>query len=274
MIRMTDPPPTAADRWAAGLDALAIPQHILDAAPTSPWGFDPATFGALADLAVARVEDSPSDAAARSALPSGGTVLDVGAGAGAAALRLHDRAGLLVAFDPSRPLLAAFSERAERLGIDHDVIVGSWPHDAEAAPVADVVTCHHVTYNVPDLGPFAVALDAHATSAVVVEMTVEHPLTWMAPLWKEVHGLDRPAAPTVDDALAVLAALGFHVAQTRWRRAYAVLGEHEQDEVAKLARRLCVGPDRHDEIAALLDIHRPPAEREVVTLSWAPTGRR
>jgi SAM-dependent methyltransferase len=263
---------TAQTRWAAGLAALAIPREILDAAPESPWGFDPATFAALADLAMGRDEDSPSDAVAREALPAGGSVLDVGAGAGAACLRLHDRAGRLVALDPSAALLAAFTERAERLGVDHVTITGSWPQAADQAPAADVVTCHHVTYNVPALGAFAVALDRSARARVVIEMTAVHPLTWMAPLWLAVHGIERPAGPTADDAVAVLTEQGFHVAQQRWARPYAALGEHEPGELERLARRLCVGPERHQELAPLLTAHPPPTTREVVTISWTPSG--
>ncbi len=60
--------------------------------------------------------------------------------------------------------------------------------------------------------------------------------------------------------------------QERWSRAYAALGEREPQPVEKLARRLCIGPERYDELAALLQVHRAPEAREVATLSWTPTS--
>ena len=44
-----------------------------------------------------------------------------------------------------------------------------WPDVASQAPPADVVVSSHVLYNVPDIGPFLVALHEHARRRVVVE---------------------------------------------------------------------------------------------------------
>ncbi|MBA2336288.1 MAG: SAM-dependent methyltransferase, partial [Acidimicrobiia bacterium] len=63
----------ALNRWQSGLQGWVIPPEILAAAPESPWGFPTAIFAKQADDAVARVEDTPSDAAARAALPAGGS---------------------------------------------------------------------------------------------------------------------------------------------------------------------------------------------------------
>src|SRR5829696_3409364 len=74
--------------WSEMLARWAIPDQLVAAAPVSPYFFDVAVFAVAADEAIARPDDTISDRAARDALPVGGTVLDVGAGAGAASLRL------------------------------------------------------------------------------------------------------------------------------------------------------------------------------------------
>src|SRR5215472_8886985 len=92
----------ANQRWAQMLSRWAIPEAIVASAPATPYFFHPQVFIDAADEALARTDDTPSDAAAREALPAGGTVLDVACGAGAASLRLHP--GRVVGVDPSAPL--------------------------------------------------------------------------------------------------------------------------------------------------------------------------
>src|SRR6059058_3684017 len=55
-------------RWADMLAEWAIPDELLQAAPASPFFFDPTVFIAAAEEALVRAEDSPSDAAARESL--------------------------------------------------------------------------------------------------------------------------------------------------------------------------------------------------------------
>jgi SAM-dependent methyltransferase len=263
---------SASTHWAQALATWAIPDELLARAPRSPWGFDPAVFRGLSEAALARAEDSPSDARARAALPVGGSLLDVGAGAGAASLRLHDAAGAITAVDPSTPLLDALSSAAEEVGVPVRTIAGSWPESADAAGRADVVVCHHVLYNVPDLAPFITALDRAARRLVVVELTDQHPLAWMHPLWLRLHDLERPTGPTADDALAVLAEVGISPEVERWHRSYA--GGHGLDHgsVERVAQRLCLPPARHDELRAALAAHPPPEGRDVITVWWAPAA--
>jgi hypothetical protein len=53
----------------------------------------------------------------------------------------------------------------------------------------------------------------------------------------------------------------------RWETESAFSGPDEE-LVAVTRRRLCVGPDRDDELRALLQRHRPPRRRAVATLWW------
>jgi SAM-dependent methyltransferase len=246
----------------------AIPDDLVAAAPRSPYFFDPVVFTEAADDAVRRNEDTLSDRVAREALPPGGEVLDVGVGAGAASLRLA--AGRVIGVDPSAVLLDAFSERAARLGIPHMAIQGAWPDVASRAPVADVAVCHHVAYNIADLASFAQALTEHTTMRVVLELTAVHPMSWLAPYWKALHDISQPECPIADDAIAVLAELGLVVHHERWRRRIQMIGESGDERLLRIARRLCLSPDRYDELRAQLVDVPPPLERDVVTIWWQP----
>ena len=248
------------------LEEWAVPDHILAGAPASPYYFDPQVFTDAADAALDRTEDTPSDRVAREALPPGGAVLDVGCGAGAASFRL--RPGRVVGVDQSGPLLEAFRQRAARLGIPAVTVEGRWPDAAAEVAEADVVVCHHVVYNVPDLVAFLRALDAAARARVVVELTAVHPMAWTAPYWQALHGLGRPDRPGAADAVAVMHELGFDVSYQRWERNYQMIGENADDAVTRTARRLCLPASRHDELRRLMAATPPPAQREVVTVWW------
>lgn len=259
---------TAAARWAEALAAWAVPQHILDAAPEGPWRFPPAVFAWTRERAAAeRAQVTASRRRALEALPEGGTVLDVGAGGGRASLPLAPPAGLVVTVDPSVELLAAFADAADREGIDHRSVQGQWPDTAGQVEACDVVVCHHVVYNVPDLVPFAQALTDHADRRVVVELTAEHPAMNLNDAWQQLHGLHRPTTPTADDAVAVLEEMGLHVHAERSERVNQA-GPDRAEVLAFARRRLCVGPERDAEIDALLGPEFESPLRRVVTLWW------
>ena len=257
---------TANTAWGRMLGDWAIPAEIRSAAPALPYFFDPQVFIGAADEAISRNNDTPSDTQAREALPAEGTVLDVACGAGAASLRLHP--ARVIGVDPSAPLLAAFTEQASRLGIQPAIVEGTWPEAEGHTPAADVVVCHHVFYNVADLAPFASALTGHARHRVVVELTAVHPLAWLGPYWKALHGVDQPERPTAEDAVAVLAELGYDVRAQRWARRYQMTGESDDEGLLRIAHRLCLPADRHGELRRLLTEVPPPTEREVVTVWW------
>ena len=168
-----------------------------------------------------RLAGTPSGASydlAWAALDPPGSVLDVGAGAGAASLPLLARATARTAVDGDAAMLALLAERATAQGVSVRCVLGSWPDAAPQVPAADVVTCHHVLYNVPGLAPFVTALTAHARRLVVTEMTATHPLITFNELWLRFHGLRRPDGPTATDVLRILVAMGLRPGRRRWRR--------------------------------------------------------
>ena len=263
-------------RWREQLEDWAIPEEILAAAPESPWGCPVGLFRSRALRAGTRPA-TPSNREAAQFLPAGGTVLDVGAGGGAASLPLAGVAGRLVAVDESPAMVAAFLAAAEAAGVPAQGVEGRWPEVAGRVAPADVVVCHHVLYNVADLDPFAEALTGHARRRVVAELTDRHPLVGLGPLWRRFHGLERPTGPGADDAVAALEALGLRLARQDWE-SQDRFGFDDLDElVAFTRRRLCLPADRDPEVAAaLLDEGTRQVDgvwvsgqpRRVTTLSW------
>jgi SAM-dependent methyltransferase len=263
----------AAQQWAEDLAAWEIPKAILDAAPESPWGFPPALFAReAAERAASPGTAGPSRDRAAEALAGEGSVLDVGSGGGAASLALVPLADLLVAVDQSEELLRSFSEAADRRGVVHHEVQGTWPDVAAEVDAADVVVCHHVLYNVADLVPFVMALTDHARRRVVVELTVQHPQVALNHLWQALHGLERPNGPTAQDARAVLVEAGLNIHAEEWERPSLWAGVERAERVAFARRRLCVGPERDAEIDALLGPDHEGPLRRAVTLWWDGGG--
>lgn len=256
----------SAQTWAEALASWAIPPEILAQAQEDPWAYPVSYFVRAAQEAVGT--ETPSIRRALGAMPVGGTVLDVGCGAGAASLPLAPPASALIGVDEHGGMLEAFAERAAALGIAHVEFQGRWPDIAADVGPADVVVCNHVLYNVPDIVGFAEALTNHARRRVVVEMTAEHPRAWMSPLWRELHRIERPLRPTADDAVAVLAAAGMPASVDRWTREFTINAVPFDELVAMVRVDLCMAPGRDAEIARALEHHPPPAERGIVTLWW------
>ena len=267
-------PATAAARWRRDLGSWAIPDEILAAAPENPWTFPVELF---VSRAVASTEHLTfSDEAAVVALAEGGSVLDVGCGAGGASMPLASKAGLLIGVDDVPDMLDAFLEQARRRGVQARPIRGRWPEAARHVPVADVAVCHHVAYNAPDLAVFAVALTEHARARVVVEMTTEHPMSRLNPLWARFHGITRPTRPTAMDAVAVLREAGLDVNWQQWDAPRPGGFRRKEDLVAWVRRLLCLPRERDPEVAQALaaDIVEDGGlyglpDRPVVTMWWA-----
>lgn len=264
------------DGWRRDLAAWAIPEEITAAVSESPWVLPRQVFARRADR-VRAAPAGPSFQRAWAALDPAGAVLDVGSGAGAACLPLLPRTTHLTAVDNDEGMLQRLSERVGLSPVGFTAVLGMWPEVAAQAGPADVVTCHHVLYNVPDLAPFVAALTSAARRVVVIETTREHPLVSLNALWLRFHGLRRPTGPTATDALAILDAMGLRPGHETWRRP----GGRDYGSFAEFVdvtrRRLCLPPERADEVAGALvesgiDPEHPvdlgSSGREVVTIWW------
>lgn len=262
----------AAERWRDDLARWAVPDEIIAAAPVSPWRFSPAVFARRAEQALTEDPDRPSRLRALEALPAGGSVLDVGVGGGAGSLPLVPPAAFVVGVDDAAGMLDAFAAAAERVGVAHREVDGTWPAVAGSVEPADVVVCHNVLYNVADLPPFVAALTDHARRRVVVELSATHPTSDLNPLWLALHGLERPTSPTAEDAIAVLEEMGLEVEYEAFERRWEPFGPDRDDRVARVRERLCVGPERDAEIEALLDrVAAGSPLRRSLAIWWDPS---
>ena len=261
---------TAAERWSQLLAEWAIPDEILAQAEVSPYVLPVARFVGRADDAV-RAPRGWSYERAASALTTGGSVLDVGSGAGAASLPLAQRIGedgLITAVDSREEMLEAFETLATQHPCRFQVVHGAWPQVAHEVAVHDVVVAHHVVYNVPDLVPFLSALTSHARIRVVVELPPRHPLSWANPLWERFWGLTRPTRPTSDDFVAVLEEMGLRdIVSYKWQRD-DVDHSTEDQRVALAAQRVCLPPARYDEVREALKSMDSIVPRGAVTVAW------
>ncbi len=266
-----------AQRWTEALAGWTIPPHIAGAATRDPWMLPVARFSGRADRAVSDPGGISFERAAEVLRSDPGSVLDVGAGAGAASLPLAPWATSMTAVDGKAPMLEAFAERAAAAGVEHDEVLGTWPEVAAEVAEHDVVVVHHVVYNVADIVPFLAALDAKAKRRVVLELPPHHPLSWMNPLWKMFHDLERPVAPIAGDLVEILSAMD--VADLR-AEYWANVGdrvaadgsdsESLEQRAELVAQRLCLPADREPDVAAALADIDPGYHRDVVTISWTP----
>jgi SAM-dependent methyltransferase len=268
----------AARRWRESLAEWAIPEHILEAAPESPWSFSVQLFVSRAEASTERLTFSTRVALV--ALPEGGTVLDVGCGAGGASMPLVSRASSLVGVDTSGEMLEAFRKQAARAGARAETIEGRWPEVADHVPAADVVVCHHVAYNAPDLATFALRLTDHAYRRVVMEMTTTHPLSRLNELWLRFHGIVRPSRPTDMDAVLVLREAGLDVNWQQWNEPRGGGFARREDLSAWVRRHLCLPVEREPEVAEAIRAWIEERDglfgfpdRPVVTLWWEGTAR-
>ena len=258
-------------RWGRELARWAIPEWILAQAPASPWECVPADF---------RADDGPAAAPLsarfeREVIPAGGSVLDVGCGGGRASLALVPPGATITGVDESEAMLAQLNATAADRAVPVEVVHGRWPDVAPDVAPADVVVCHHVVYNAPDIVPFLSALTGHARLAVVVELTARHPQVAWTDAWRHFWGLERPSGPTADDLVAVVRDLGWLPEVWRQRRPEADdpftdgdSGAPSERAIRSTLRRLCLPADRSDEVARYLATHGLAWPREVVTLRW------
>jgi len=272
--------PDLLDRWRADLAAWAIPERITAAVTDSPWVLPRQVFARRADR-IKAAPSGPSFKRAWAALDPPGSVLDVGSGAGAACLPLLPRTTSLTAVDADADMLDQLSQRAAAGGVAARTVLGRWPDTAAQAGPADVVTCHHVLYNVAEVAPFVTALTDSARRVVVAEMTAQHPLVSLNDLWLKFHGLRRPVSPTAADVMEILTAMGLRPGHEAWRRPGGRDYASFDELVDVTRRRLCLPPGRAAEVAEALtesgvDPEHPvdlgSSGREVVTIWWVGTA--
>ena len=268
---MSDAQPTSrpGDTWRELVRRSAVPQAIVDASPEPDVSLAPERFRWNPEED-ARQPVRPSRRRALEALPEGGSVLDVGVGGGASSLGLVPKAGLIVGVDPMEGMLESFQASAREAGVASRAVLGSWPDVAGEVEPADVAVCHHAVYRATEIEDFVAALTDHAHSRVVIEVSDRSPLSALDPLWKSIHGLDRPDWSVADELQAVLVTIGLGV-----EREDMLLPPRTQEVTPQLVefsrRRLHVGPEHDEEIEQWLRT-REPGEHRVVALWWPGPG--
>jgi SAM-dependent methyltransferase len=270
------------ERWRLDLESWAIPPEILASTPESPWVLPRQLFTRRAELRL-QAPSGPSFERAWDALEPPGSVLDVGTGGGAACLPLAARTTAITAVDSDQQMLGLLDASAVRLGANLRGVCGRWPDVAAKVEPADVVTCHHVLYNVPDIKPFVTELTTHARRRVVVEMTAVHPLTFLNPLWERFWGIVRPSAPKAADILSLLEASGLEPSCEPWTPSGEPAYQSFEDFVEVTRRRLCLGSSRSGELASALRELLPERDHlgelrssgaEIFTIWWSGTPDR
>ncbi len=268
---------TAVDRWAAELAAWAIPDELLAAVDESPYGW-PVQMWRRRTAAAAGTEEPETTGIVRRLAAPDGSILDVGAGTGRASLPLALEGHALTAVEKDPGMAAGLREEALARGVDVDVVEGAWPDVAAEVQPADVVMSANVVYDVADIAPFLRAMADHARRAVVLELTERHPWAGLAPWYRALHGLDRPAGPTWEDLVAVVAeVLGVEPEVVRWSRPGALWYGSWDELVEVLGRRLVLPPARRDELRRLVAdevveedgrLYLGDRERRMVTVWW------
>lgn len=250
----------AANSWRDALNQWGIPKEILDQAPENPWIHPPALFQ-IPDSIV----DSPSHQKAKEINPR--SILDIGCGGGIAAFACVPPATKVIGVDHQSEMLEMFSQNAKIRNVQSETFLGDWPDVAERVPSADVVTCHHVVYNVQRIEEFVEALNNHANKRVVIELPEFHPLSNMSSAWKHFWKLERPTSPDANLFLKVLHELGVNAQMLLW--AGEMRNEVDFDSQVKFLRvRLCLPEVREPEVRQFLAANPPTSSRKLASIWW------
>jgi SAM-dependent methyltransferase len=266
---------TATDRWREELEAWRIPDELLAAVPDSPYTWPKKLWKRRAERALDVERSSPTLEAVKR-LAGKGSVLDVGAGTGRASLPLVRDGYRVTMVEPNPVMLEGLSELKGEF--EFDVIAGRWPEVASDLHPHNVSLSAHVVYDVADIAPFLAALNGSATTGVVLELTPAHTWASLGSLYLELHGLDRPSGPTVDDLVTVIKeTIGVDPIVERWSRPTDLVFETVGEAVEFTARRLVLPPDRWGELEKRLlprvvgragHWQVEPTERELCTMWW------
>ncbi len=229
------------------------------------------------------VEQPPTPTAVKVAemLGVAGRLLDVGAGRGRVSLPFALKGHELVAVEPDEGMAAGLQEDASEAGVDVQVVRDRWPSAAETVGVVDVALSAHVVYDVADIAPFLTALDSTAKAAVVLELSERHPWSNLSPLYRQVHGLERPDGPTATDLAKVVSeTLGIEPSVERWSRPGQLWFENWDELCDFYGRRLVIPRAERSRLKALLAEHVTELpdrltvgadERQLVTMWWKST---
>ena len=266
---------SAADSWRQQLEDWKIPDALLAAVEESPYGWSQKLWKRRAARAVELDRSSPTLDLVRD-LADGGSVLDVGAGTGRASLPLVRDGYRVTMVEPNQAMRAGLAElKAE---YEFEVVEGRWPAVAGEVEPHAVALSAHVVYDVAEVAPFLEALDQTSTRGVVLEMTPAHPWVNLGPLYRELHGLDRPLGPTVDDLAAVVReAVGTEPVIHRWSRPTDMVFDTVEEAIEFTAQRLVLPRGRWPELEERLlprltgragHWQIEPTERELCTLWW------
>ena len=253
---------TAAEQWKQDLASWAIPQDILDQAVEKPWIHPPALFEIPEEIS-----DSLSHQRAREAMPVGGTILDIGCGGGVATFAITPPASHVIGVDEQAAMLDLYVKNANKYGVTSETILGQWPAVAVDTPIADVVTVHHVVFNVGEIEPFLAALNSHARKRVVIEAPVVHPMTNMSDGWKHFWNLIRPTVPKAGDLIDVLEEMGIK-ATIEYFESEILLDKKVEGANGFIRRRLCLPEERQGEIDAFLEANPRPDRRQLAVIWW------
>ena len=269
---------TASDRWRRLLEAWAIPQALLDAASDSPYGWSTELWKRRTQIAGEQGFDSTTNEVVGSLLGSAGSLLDVGAGTGRASL-IHGVAGHpLTAVEKDPGLAAGFQQRAAEMGVEAVLVEGAWPDVAPSVGIHDLAMCANVVYDVQDIDPFLGTLSQHGRVGVVVELTVDHPWSGLAPYYRALHHLERPHGPTYQDFVEVVQEVcAIRPEVEIWTRPGQAWFESWDEILDHYGKRLVLPAGRRRELRTLLApdtevdddrLYVGTRERTMVTLWW------
>jgi 2-polyprenyl-3-methyl-5-hydroxy-6-metoxy-1,4-benzoquinol methylase len=273
---------TAAERWADALGAWAIPAELLNAADDSPYGWPQSMWRRRTEMAREESVESVTTGIVRKLAGPGGAVLDVGAGRGRASLPLAVEGHPLTAVEPDAAMAAGLAEDAGEAGVGVRVVEGRWPDVASQAGLATVVMSANVVYDVADIAPFLRAMEAAASSGVVIELTATHPWSVLAPYYLALHGLERPAGPTVDDLVEVVSeVINVEPQLQRWSRAGQMWFADWNEITEYYGRRLVLPRERRPELRPMLEpdvvesdghLFIGDGDRQLATIWWTSSS--
>lgn len=214
-------------------------------------------------------------------LPPGGSVLDVGGGAGRFALPLATLANHVTVVEPSADAVETLRARAAEAGFGNITVINAPWEDAEA-PSAEVVLCSLVLHHVPEAATFVAKLQEHASDLVALVEMMETPGAAESPFYQRVHGSAPTPLPGLPDVLQLLWAMDIHPDVTMLSADPPVLDDDFGAAVAQLRRRLGVteGTEADARLRAAADelleetsagfIVRGVSPRRQALVTWRP----